>query len=261
MRQIAIHMYKVIFMGFLVLMAHSCKTKKVISDGKVDNKLSSKTIIKNHYKNTLKFNTISGRLKILYKNGTEEQSVVVSLRMEKDKTIWMSAPFGVVKALITPERVSFYNKLNNEYFDGDFGYISNLLGTDLDYSKLQNLLLGQSLFNLREDRYISSPLADYYEVKPKKAEELFKTLFWIDPSSFKIAMQQLAQPSENRFLEIVYKSYELKENQLVPQEIDILAKNQKDSTNIAIQFRNIEINKPLNFPYKIPNGYQEIVLK
>ena len=62
------------------------------------------------------------------------------MRMEKDqKILIMSTPISVVKALITPEKVSFYNKLDNTYFEGDFKYLSDLLGTDLDFEKVQNL--------------------------------------------------------------------------------------------------------------------------
>jgi outer membrane lipoprotein-sorting protein len=261
MRQLRIGIHKVIFIWLLLLVIQSCKTKKAVANEGVNDRLNSKTIIKNHYRNALNFRTISGRMKIVYNDGKDEQSLVVSLRIEKDKTIWLSAPFGVVKALITPERVSFYNKLDNEYFDGDFDYLSNLLGTDLDYSKIQNLLLGQSILDLREDKYVSIPTADYYEIKPRKSDELYKTMFWLDPSSFKLSKQQLSQPINDRLLLIFYRSYQLKGNQLVPEEIDIFAKNSSDSTNIAIQFRSIEMNKPLNFPYKIPKGFQEIVLK
>lgn len=245
----------------LVVLVYSCTSKKGITSGEIDPKLSAKAIIKNHYRNATDFNTISGKLKIVYQDGKNEQSLVVSLRMKKDETIWMSAPFGVVKALITPERVSFYNKLENEYFDGDFGYLSSLLGTEIDYRILQNLLLGESLVDLGEDRYVASPMPNYYEIKPRKSAALFKTLFWIDPGSFKMQMQQISQPEDGRLLQIYYKTYEQNGKKLVPHEIDIIAKNSKDSTNITLEYRNIEIDRPLNFPYKIPKGYQEIVLK
>ena len=108
----------------LLLFISSCKTTKVITDGAVNNDLTAKAIIKQHYQNQLSFKTIRGKLKIDYSDGDTEQSVPLTLRMEKDKAIWLSAPLGIVKAYITPGRVSFYNKLQNEYFDGDFSFFS-----------------------------------------------------------------------------------------------------------------------------------------
>ncbi|MEX0287487.1 MAG: DUF4292 domain-containing protein [Flavobacteriaceae bacterium] len=256
-----IYIYRLITVFFITLLVSSCKSGKIAAEGKVDSRLNAKTIIKNHYKGTLDFSTLSGRMKIDYSDGGSTQSVGVSLRMEKDKTIWLSAPLGVVKAYITPTRVSFYNKLQNEYFDGDFSYLSNLLGTDLDFSQVQNLLLGQAIFDLRDNKYDVSQTADTYELKPKKAEDLFKLMFRIEPQNFKMATQQLAQPWKKRLLQINYKNYQERNARILPNEVSILAIDDDERTTIAIEYRNIEFNRSLNFPYKIPKGFDEIVLK
>ena len=246
--------------GICCLLILSCKSNKVLTGGTVDDKLSAKAIIKAHYQNQVDFKTVVGKMKIAYSNGESNQSVGVSLRMEKDKAIWISAPLGIVKAYITPDRVSFYNKLQNEYFDGDFSYLSNLLGTDLDFDKIQNLLLGQALFNLKEEKYDISVTEKNYQLKPRKVAGIFKTLFHIEPKNFKMATQQLSQPLKKRLLEINYKNYQEIENRVLPNEIGIVAINKTVKNTIAIEYRNIEFNRPLNFPYKIPKGFEEIVL-
>ncbi|MEX0314682.1 MAG: DUF4292 domain-containing protein, partial [Allomuricauda sp.] len=141
------------FLLLVLLIFGACKSTKSITGGEIDSRLSAKRIIENHYSNQTDFKTLSGRVKIDYSNGKSEQGVNVSLRMEKDKVIWISAPLGVVKAHITPKRVSFYNKLQNEYFDGDFSYLSELLGTELDFDKVQSLLLGDAILDLRDEKY------------------------------------------------------------------------------------------------------------
>lgn len=239
----------------------SCKSNKILSDAKADKSLSARVIIKNHYKNQLDFKTLAGRIRIDYSDGYGTSSIGVSLRMEKDKAIWISAPLGVVKALITPDRVSFYNKLDNEYFDGDFSYLSQMLGTDINFEKVQNLLLGQALLDLREERYLAEVNGDNYELKPRRAMELFKPLFRIEPGNFKVAVQQLSQPWNKRLLEIRYKNYQQKDKRILPNEIGIVAIDSDQRTTIAIEYRSMEFNKRLNFPYKIPKGFEEIVLK
>ncbi len=153
---------KRILASVLIALTLSCKSGKIISDAKADKSLSARVIIKNHYKNQLEFKTLTGRIKIDYSDGYSTQSMGVSLRMEKDKAIWISAPLGVVKALITTDRVSFYNKLDNQYFDGDFRYLSRMLGTDVDFEIVQNLLLGQALLYLREEKYLAEVNGDNY---------------------------------------------------------------------------------------------------
>jgi|TARA_R110001592_G_scaffold2279_2_gene13850 hypothetical protein len=247
-------------LGIFVVLVFSCKSTSVIKSGTVDENLTAKAVIRNHYYSHFNFKTLSGKMRIDYSDGESSQSVSVSFRMEKDKAIWLSAPLGIVKAYITPDRVSFYNKLDNEYFDGNFSYLSQLLGTDLNFQKVQNLLLGEPLFDLRDEKYMVDIANNNYQLKPKKAGDLFKTLFQIEPLNYRMATQQLSQPWEKRLLEINYKTYQKVNKWVLPGEIDILAVDGDNTNNIKVEFRNMEFNRALNFPYNIPNGFKEIVL-
>ena len=246
---------------FVFIFALSCKSKKALVDGAAANTSSAKEIIKEHYQNQLDFKTLRGKLKIDYSDGDGSKGVSVSFRMEKDKAIWMSAPFGVVKAYITPDRVSFYNKLENEFFDGDFSYLSNILGTELDFNKVQNLLLGQALFDLRKEKYAMEVIGKNYQLTPKKSMALFQTVFQIKANNFKIANQKLSQPIKKRFLEIDYQEYQRINKWVVPNTILITAIEENTKNTIEIEYRNIEFDQELSFPYKVPKGYKEIVLK
>ena len=251
---------KQFFLILVVILVSSCKSTKVVSGGSVDDKLSAKSVIKSHYQNENKFKSLNGKVKISYSDGESSQNVSVSLRMEKDKAIWMSAPLGIVKAYITPERVSFYNKLENEYFDGDFSYLSDLLGTDVDFSILQNLLMGQAIVDLRDQKYTIDIDEGAYRLTPKLAGELYKTLFRIEPENFKMDLQQLSQPIEKRLLQISYVNYQKVDNEILPNEIKIKAIAKDKENNIDLEFRNIELNGTVNFPYSIPKGFTEIEL-
>ncbi|MRI01038.1 DUF4292 domain-containing protein [Kriegella sp. EG-1] len=244
----------------LLIIVSSCGTKKLATDGSVNSKMSAKNIIRQHYLNELDFKTIAGKLKIDYSDGDGSQGLSVSLRMEKGKAIWISAPLGIVKAYITPKRVSFYNKLENEYFDGDFSYLSNILGTELDFEKVQNLLLGQTLFNLKTEPYMVTAATENYELKPKNAGSLFKILLHIEPDNFKMASQQISQPLRKRLLNINYKNYQKIHKWILPSDIKIVAIEKEKRNTIEIEYRNIEFDQDLRFPYKIPDGYKEIVL-
>lgn len=245
----------------VTLLAFSCKSKKVVSDGTLDENLSAKAIIRTHYENALEFKTLSGKMRIDYSDGEDSQGVAVSLRMEKDKAIWISAPFGVVKAYITPGRVTFYNKLQNEYFDGDFAYLSKFVGMELDFEQVQNLLLGQALLDLKDAKYEASLTGINYQLKPKKPLELFKVLFQIEPKNFRMASQQLSQPIKKRLLQINYTDYQKINKGVLPLKIAVAAINIDQRSTIDIEYRNIEFDRPLSFPYKIPSGFDEIKLK
>ncbi|MEM6894924.1 MAG: DUF4292 domain-containing protein [Bacteroidota bacterium] len=238
----------------------SCKSTKTIAGGELDRSLSTKRIIAKHYEDKADFKTLRGKVKIEYAKGDDEQGISVSLRMEKDKVIWLSAPLGVVKAKITPEKISFYNKLEGEYFDGDFSYLNDLLGTEVDFEIVENLLLGHTFLDLRKQKYTSSFQDNTYALKPKKANELFKILFQLEPKHFKVQAQQIAQPEKARKLNAEY-TYQNIDGRVLPKQINILASNKAELTKIDLELRNVELNRNLNFPYKIPKGYKKIALK
>ncbi len=254
-------MIKKIIPIIILTFALSCKSTKVLTGGAINKNLSANAIIKNHYANELDFNTISGKMKIDYKDDHASQGFTVSLRMEKDKAIWISAPLGIVKAYISPKRVSFYNKLDNSYFDGDFNYLSKLLGTDLNFEKVQNLLLGQAILDLRKDKYLADISLDTYNLQPKNALELYKILFQIEPKHFKIGNQQISQPENARVLNIQYSNYQEVDSRILPNEINIVAKLDDNESKIDIEYKNIELDRKVKFPYSIPNGFKEITLK
>ncbi len=99
--------------------------------------------------------------------------MTVNFRMKKDDTIWMSGQLlgiPLAKVMITPNSVQFYEKITRTYFDGDFRLLSDLLGTPLDFQKVQNLLLGQTIYDLREERYQLTESARGYQLKPVEQE-------------------------------------------------------------------------------------------
>ena len=75
-----------------------------------------------------------------------------------------------------------------------------------------------------------------------------------------MALQQLSQPLKNRLLEISYENYQILDKEILPNEIKIRAITNEDENNIALEFRNIELNGAVNFPYSIPKGFKEIEL-
>ena len=252
---------KIVISGILVLIIISCKSKKIVTATNLNKKLSAKNIIREHYKNQQEFKTLRGRIKIDYFDGLTSQAFNVNIRLEKEKVIWISAPLGIVKAYITPNRISFYNKFNNTFFDGNFSYLSELLGVELDFKKVQNILFGYAILDLRDKEYQATTSNNNYQLRPKTRNKLFKIVFQLEPSNFRISSLQLSKPKEKRLLEIEYKNYQKINKKILPNKIKVVALDGNNSKQIDITYKDIEFDRKLNFPYKIPNGFKEIVLK
>ena len=243
------------------LMVSGCKSTKRAAITPED--LASAKIINSQYDTHFDFKTLSARLRVKYKDENTSQGVSVSLRMEKDKAIWMSASIlgiSLAKAMITPDRVQYYEKISGTYFDGDFKLLSDLLGTDLDFGQVQALLLGQPIYDLRNAGYTATAGENNYLVVPKKQQKLFDLFFYLDPRRFTMQQQRLTQKIKDRELTIDYDDYQSQETGLLPEYVKVRAQEGEKTTEIEIQYRSLDVNGEVSFPFNIPSGYKEIEL-
>ncbi len=255
-------MTKHLFISFIftVILFAGCKsTKRVVKTGELKNDMSSSQIIKAHKKSLFRFKTMQSKVKIQYIQGEESQSYTVNLRMQKDEVIWMSSTLGIVRAKITPDKVSYYNKLDNTYFDGDFSLISEFLGTDVDFDNIQNILLGEAIFNLDSRSFGSDIHEESYLLFPEDQDALYEIFLLLNPGHFKMDSQQLAQPFEGRMLQIDYTDYQEIGRQILPEYIRVIALENNDETIVNMEFRSVTLNSELRFPFRIPSGFEEIV--
>ncbi len=263
-RQIHIkqQIFRIVFTIAILLFVVSCKsTQSIVASGKASDKLSAKQVIKQHQKNDADFKTMQARVRIDLIQGGKEQGATFNLRIEKDKTIWLSAPLGLARMMITPEKVRFYNKQDNQYFDGDYKLLSDFVGVDLDFNKVQNILLGQAIFDLKDEPHTVSVNENSYALQPKDQSALFELFYLINPSHFKMDSLQLFQQLKKRILQVDYKSYQEVKKQILPKDIRIIAVEDSDQVAITMEFKSLTLNEDVRFPFRIPAGYKEIVIK
>lgn len=247
----------------LMLLVTSCKSTKEAAGGDVSN-FSTRKLINSHVSADFGSTTLNAKITAKYKDAKSSASFSVKLRMEKDKTIWLSATkFGipVAKAKITPTRVSYYEKLNRTYFDGDFALISKFLGTEFDYGKLQNLLLGQAILDLKKGKYSSDYKNESYELLPKRSNELYEILFVMNPENFKLKSQQVKSRSDEQLLAVSYPNYTVVDGETIPKKIAIRAIDKKAITTINMEYKSVVLDEELRFPFKIPQGYKELKIE
>ncbi|MCB4807348.1 DUF4292 domain-containing protein [Tamlana sp. 62-3] len=244
----------------LVVLVFGCKTAKTVTNGEANLNLNTKQLIKENAKRIASYKTLQSKLKLTLTQKGKTQSYTVTYRSKMDEVIWINAPFSVIRAMITPEKVSFYNKLDNTYFDGDYNYLSELLGTELDFYKVQNLLIGETIYNLNTSDYKAEVIDGNYLVQPKVQRNLFDILFLIDPSIFKVTSQRILQPVEQRDLQINYLSHQNINSQSLPEEIKVIAVEENEELIVNLEFKNVVLNEDLRFPFKIPSGFKAIEL-
>jgi len=254
---------QLLILVFGILLVSCTGSRTVIGTNNANPGLALKSIINAHRAATPEFSTMASRIKVAYEDEKQRQNITVSLRMQKDEKIWMKASIlgiTMAKALITQDRVSYYETISNTYFDGDFDLLSNWLGTDLNFEKTQAILLGQSIFGLDKATYMASVSENNYKLEPRQQPANFIHSLLLNPNNFKVNSGIVSQPIDDRQLSIAYGDYQELEGSFYPTVIQINSFEGDSHTNIAVNYRKINLNVSVSFPFEIPIGYEEIQL-
>ncbi|GGF26102.1 DUF4292 domain-containing protein [Flavobacterium limi] len=257
-------MKKYIAILIVTILMISCKSKAVAvqnSNTETTVKIDNKTVEK-HYENKLDFSTLYIKASAKYEDEKQSQNVTAEIKIEKDKQILVSVRFlgiTMAKALITPTTVSYYEKIKGSYYEGDFTSLSKWLGTELNYNKVQNLLVGEALDDLRKGKYTQTIVENLIRLEDEKETNLKKT-FFLEPEKYLIQKEQISQASENRMLEIKYSDNKVFNQGTLPTNIEINAIQPKGKTNINLNYNSISFNEELSFPYSVPSGYKKVII-
>jgi len=263
---------------FIGILTFSCKVQEK-DNVKIKIKIktrSPKFLVKKLKANEFQFETISAKANVsLIDTTAKKRSFKIHLRIRKDSVIWMSITSFSIEAArisITKDSVKFLNRLNKEYFIGDFSYLNRIFGTDLDYQMMEALLIGNSLdfdeeerVNSRVDRkkelyFLSTVKKRKVKKELKKEKEKIKgdgQVLWLDPITFKVKELLLTSPESHRSLTGVYADYKEVDKQLVPFEIRFLLKS-ATTNNLEIHYSKFSSGKKLSYPFKISSKYVQI---
>ena len=255
-------LFMICFASSLTLV--SCKSKMVVANATVAaTHLDAKKIIENHYNNKINFSTLYIKSNVSYVSDKQAQNVTAEIKIKKDEQILISIRFlgiTMAKALITPTAVNYYEKINGSYFEGDFSGLSQWLGTDLDYAKIQNMLLGEAIDDLNNGKYSESLTDQSYRLDDLSNSNTKKS-FFLDANQFLLQKQQITQVAENRMIQVAYSDNKVYNEGVLPLSIFINTLQQKGKTEINLNYNTITFNEELSFPYSIPNGYKRILIK
>jgi hypothetical protein len=245
----------------------SCKSKqKLVAPDTVTSTASNITIsniITNHYALKRDFKTAYFKADVDYSDPKQSLGLSADIRIKKDEIILVSVKMlgiTMAKAMITPTQVRYYEKLNSQYFEGDYKTLSDWLGTELDFQKVQNMLIGQAMDNLDKGKY--SVVSE--ENQPKLEENTngnFAKAYLFDAANFSLKRQEIKQQSPERKLLVNYSDYKFYPECVLPMQLVIFAVQNNETTSIAIEYKNAAFNEELSFPYSVPSGYEKIIIK
>lgn len=254
-------MKKIVLFYILIVMFSGCKTLKNTTSGTESSGLTTESVLKYYKENLFQAQTLSAKLKTSVQNDNGKQSFTIKLRLEKDKAIWMSASyFGITmaKVFITPDRIQYYEKLNQTYYSGDYEWVEQHMGFNFEFEQLQNIILGQAFNSFDGNQSSSQFIDDQLVVKYEPYIKDIFVFFTLNTQFFKLAAQEVF--NEKNQIVINYPDYLEIDNELIPSEINIKLTDikQQKISKASMIFSDVILNETLTFPFEIPDGYTTI---
>lgn len=220
-------------------------------------------------KSNVTFEWYSAKANVEVSSKKQKQSFSATLRIRKDSAVWLSITpaLGIeaIRVLLTTDSVKFFNRINSEYFSGDYQILKQTLKIEAGYALIQALILGNSYLHYPNDLYGSALENGYLMLSTRKKRQikrntelpvpeiLFQEIFF-NPSVNKIARMYLQDYRPLRRFDVAYSDFKSVDEALVPHYINVKASADED-VEIWCELSKITLNKPLNLPFKIPEGY------
>lgn len=273
--KVARRMLYLICLIFLVLSTFtSCRTtRKVIKEPIKEE--GADYLFTKLKENELKFEWFAAKFSLDLVLDNKKNSLRGQIRMRKDSAIWvtLSPALGIEMAriLITNDSIKFINRLNKTFFVGNYQFVNEFLGTNVDFDVLQSILLGNDLTYYENGKFrVSYDSKEYHLVtggrsKLKKyvntqddAERVYIQNIFLSPETFKITKMKIKEfTKESKKLDAFYSDFQYLGDQLFPYHLkfDITADK---PIILDVFYSRIDLESSQKFPFKISSKYDRI---
>jgi hypothetical protein len=248
-----------------ILFAESCRPKKIIVETppvaaqsaekpvKTDDKPQNLALLKGK---DLNFNTLSLKGKTKLTLDGDEQNVTLSIRIQKDKKIWVSvtglAGIEGIRALITPDSLLMRNNLQKTYVKKPFSYIYGFTNKQVNFSLLQSIFAGNTISDFMTEKSALVQNNGVWVLSGQSGDLSYQSVF---NTLLKVAETTLNDPKANQALKITYGAYTPVNNALFPSSLKINSNSGAKRIDLVVEFVKIESNIPLDYPFTVPKNY------
>ena len=260
--------------GLLSIQA-SCKNTKVGGTADCPEKgveeLSS--ILKNRIQD--KFTFYYAKLKVSIKDSKSSNSFNATVKMKPDSafsgTVKVAGILGALY-LIDQDTFAYAQKIEKCYKKQSFSALTKTFGTEINYSFMQQLILGQAvgienievLYPLKDKQYYvlashdkkAFQRLDAYNLSDEEQNDIF-IKYKLDCGSLQLAKIEVNVPKDQTVIYVDFKKREPVEGIDLPEETAIKIVTPEDSVFIDLGYSRASLNEPKTIKLSIPDSYSE----
>jgi len=199
-------------------------------------------------------------------NGTDSFKATVKMRIDSAfaGTISVGPVIGA-SYMVTTDSIYLTNKMKNCFFKENFGYLSAIFGTEIEYQFFQSLLLGLPLGLDAEIKYNYKHTRDYYILSSYKKKDLRKieadeeddifVQYYLNTLTHGLDKIAIQVPADTVSIEIDYMNRVNYENFMLPELTQIKIVHPRDSILINLDFGSVKLNECKEIDINIPDSY------
>lgn len=191
-----------------------------------------------------------------YQDANYNQSVKADIRIEQGKQILITVKalmINIAKIYITPDRVSYYEIIRGTHYDGDFTFLTKMLGTPLTYTQVENIFLGKAIFSINDPSMQLTTTSTTYQVD-KKVRDFIVSIFLNANAELK---SEIIRNKEKVYANLEYGQFQTIKGVVLPKKWSFHTK-QIHTLQMELEYDKIELNNNLNFKYEIPSGSKAV---
>jgi hypothetical protein len=205
------------------------------------------------------FNTFSSKVKVDYSDDKNNRiDFNAFIRMKKDSAIWVSiiAALNIeaYRVLITPDSVVILDKLNRTVQTKTLSYLQQITKLPFDFKTLQDLIIGNPV-------YLDKKVVAYREQDEKLSfstiGDAFKHYITVSKNDLSILFSKLddIDVSRSRTANLSYEDY-VAAGSWKFAETRKITLSEKTTIDVKLDFKQVEFDKPMAFPFAIPKNYR-----
>ncbi len=266
--------FSVLLIGIIIYTVISCRTHKSIK-GPIKEE-GTEFILTKMKEHELKYNNLSLRFNADFIYDKHSSSFRGNINILKDSLIWISITplFGIeaYRIMFSTDTVKIIDKIKKTYYVSDYNTISVLFNVVFDFDMIQSLITGNDFSYYENDVFkigIDGGLYKLSTVGRRKLKKYVKTRIdmdrvliqdiWLLPETFKIVKQQLKEiKDQNTKMLFTYENFaKTDDGQYFHNRFkcDISSDN---NISLDIQFTRVQVDKPFEFNFIIPDNYRYI---
>ncbi len=195
----------------------------------------------------------SGRASLDYSDESQNFQAQFQIRMKKDSIVWLSISgplnFQVARLYMTKDSIHIINYLENSYGSVGVDYLKNFTGAALDLRSIQNLFLGNPIFDTMV--YSAENTTWNASMPPINNSIILNSESFADTSI-------VSEKGTLNSLLLDYNGWFPADTISVPETIEATIKEKLNLSKAVIKWKSASNARIYQYPFTIPEGYKKM---